>query len=492
MNRFQKTLAKLFIPNTPFLFQRRQRNKTQIDTTVATSVLGETRADRLYAFTPGLESEVLKMLKNCSVSPDTVPPHEWTKLSRILYDHFTLVKNAVDLHARMVGGLHIPQHADISDEMRKRIEQILDNTPILSEMQPYHSNQKGLNKILQEMLIEALIDGMAFAQDRFEETEGGDLTDNHIGVMLFDSDNFSFQYTPENFYVLSYLDMQYPQLDENEKPFDNPFFHVLKLRSHRKFMWGVPLLRGCSVSIKVLTSMIAAVEVQTKRFANPASYHIISDDSDQNSQNISIIREALKNFKAGLIQAVKKMASGIASNLVYVLPGKVKVETRTLGSDFQNFIDHEMLWKQTIYFLNGMGIPPMLYGIRVGNVGIGSDEFKYQFALFLSKVTEMRDCLKHVAFQMLKNILLADGFSEGEVENLPVEFNQMEFLSEEEKAQIMKLKAESIEKLYSVYAQIRITNPDAAEQFAEEHGLYKIEDMDMQDPENAANPQTRA
>ena len=420
------------------------------------------------------EHEIQTLFNKCKVNSGQPRPRDWVKLSRMLYDHFSLYERAIDVHVRMVGGVIIAEDSEISDATRQAAEKFFREVRVLSEMQPFASDVSGINSFVSQIVVDILKDGMAFAQDRFREI-GDEVTDEYLGAMVFDPVNFDYMhYSNDTQLSLSYLGNQFPRLDEDGAYFDNPYFHVCKLETDHADPWGVPLIRGGKLLADILITMLVAIKAQTNRFGNPVSFNIIQQNDpemiNQNTEGGKIFIAAIKDLRSKTEKALSEMNQGKGSEIVTSMPGSVKIDSKTFGSDFTNFIDHETLWKISLLFANVLSVPPTLLGIRIGGGGIGSEEFKYMYSMLLSRVGSIREVLKPFLIRIVKNHLVSLGARD--TEGLRLDFSNLDTLTPKEKSEIDKMDSETESNRVEVYNQIQAIEPDSAQEYAENHGLF--------------------
>lgn len=427
----------------------------------------------------GPEDEIVHLLNSCEISGEDPSPQQWRKLSKILYNNLSVYERAINLHSTLLGKVQIPKDIEISERTRGLCESFISTVPVLAEYQPHISDVKGLNNLVRQMVIDVLNEGMSFSQDRFLEIEGI-LTEEYLGVMQFDPESFDFgSWGKDLFLHLVYLNEQYPRLDENGNVFDNPFFHVLKLESDHKHPWGVPLIRGGKMLADTFVAMIVAIKLQTLRFANPASFNLVQVKdtnrflNDKQFQDLMV--KAVKQLQENVQTALRNMNKGKPQELVNTIPGEIDLESKIFGEGFNNFIDHNTLWKIAVLFCNVLGVPPALLGIKTTGSGIGSDEFQFAYKLLIARISSIREAIRPILIRIVKNYLTSLRVSPSEIERIDISFADADLVGEKEKAEIGKIEAERMSLLQAMYTEIRMTDPDEARAFAEQNRLFTME-----------------
>jgi len=467
MNRLQKFLS--------FIAGRKDQNeKGQLDTDLIHT--GSHGMGGQMFMAEGASHKVFQLLDACGLGSARIGPREWKKLSRLLYDRLSIFERAINIQASMIGGIKPAEDSNMSDSLKQGLQECIDSVPIFHELSPKIATAQGLNGFLRDIIIDILRDGEAFIQDRFEIVDDT-VTDEYKGIMAFYSDNFEFEYLDGQYY-LCYSSNQYPQLDADGNILDTPYFHHIAYERDRETdsgygLHGIPMIRGGKLTSEVLIGMIVAIEAQTKRFANPMSFNVISQKDlkvYENTETKSIFTKAIKSLREKIEEGLKRMQTGRPVELVGTLPGDISLDSKLFGEGFSNFIDDDMFWKVCVLFCNTLGIPPALLGIKITGSGIGSEEFHFAYKLLVARINSMRETLRPIILQHLKTMLYAKGYGP-EVEQLSIEFIQMDILSEKEKAETGEVKAKEMKIKYEIYNNLRLVDSDEGRRFAEAHGL---------------------
>lgn len=441
----------------------------QLDT-----AFGAIRNSRYTSFlSTAPEHEVLRMLEACEVDGESPKAREWVKLSRLLFSHLSIYENALAIHANLVGGVIVSEKSEISPRTREQVEKFIQECPVLSEMQPEQSDCRGLNVLVAQMVIDVLRDGMAFVQDRFEPE-----TEMPLGVMQFDADHFDYAPIQSGEFDLVYLMNQFPRRDEKMKRIENPFFDVLKIEADRNDPWGVPLIRGGKLLTRIFITILVGIEMQTKRFSNPPSFNLISQTDPQfngTGTGPELFLDAVKRLRELVDAALRLMMKGKPAEVVMSLPGNVKMESKVFGEGFNAFIDDDMLWKIGVLFASVTSVPPALLGIKITGSGLGSEEFSYLWKILLARVRRIREAIRPVILRRIQNHLVSLKVSPAEIAALQIEFSDLDMLSEKERAEIRKIEAETEEKRFAIYQEMRAVDPDEARLYAEQNNLYQFE-----------------
>ena len=435
----------------------------QIDTSFSIS-----ESPELWSADPS--HKLLTHLSACDVDNPTPTSRQLVKLSRLLYSNLSIYNSAIDIHARLVGQPTVG--GDISPATAAIASRFLQEVPLLSEFQPYISDRKGMGNLCRDMVRDVLRDGQGFIQDRFAQEEDG-LGDGYVGLLRFNPLNFAYEQTHWG-YVLTYRSMQYPRIDEDGNPLPSPFFHVLKLEEDSNDLWGVPLVNGGTLLVEILTSMLVAIQLQTMRFANPPSFTVISQknlDAFKDGPIAQIFADRIKALQSKVNEALRYMRKGKAVELVTSLPGDVDLQSKIFGQGFANFIDHDTLWKIAILCANTLGVPPALLGIKTSGAGIASDEFSVSYTLLSARVGSIREMLRPMVRQTVRNYLTNARVSPREIDRIEISFGDLDLVSPQDRAKIDKTEAERLEILNRIWLEIYAVDPDQAEAFAQTHNF---------------------
>lgn len=413
------------------------------------------------------DHRITALLENCGVSWSDPAAEQWKKLSRILYNNISIYERAIELHSILVGDIMI--EGDISEDAKEFAESLLRKLPIFIEQRPFIADTASIEQFKKSLVVDMLRDGIAFAEPRYNDLG------EYQGVMVFDTDNFSFELTKFG-YELIYLQEQYPQRDENEEPFDTPFFHAVKFDQERGQLWGVPLIRGGRLVADLFTTLLVTTMQQAKRFGNPLSWNFVTQKDltilESGNPNAAEYVKAIKNIREQLKTGLVNQGKGKGGEIVATAPGDIEIISKTFGEKFTNFIDPDMVWRVAILFCNTLSIPPQLLGIRVGGSGIGSEEFSYMFKILLPRIRSIRNTIYPVLLQEVKNLMYNEGMRPADVEKISLEFSNLDFLNEMDKATVGKTEAETDALRMSLYLDLKsIGEENIAEEYAQRHGL---------------------
>lgn len=421
-------------------FSRREVQQGQLDTSL--SGLGSS----IISQGSYPEQKVLNYLRSAD-SRLSEHPHaqEWIPLSKLLYNHFSLYERAVNVHADFVGSPVVSEDSGLSDQVKELIEEFWQDLPILSELQPNFSEIAGVDQLTRALVVDTLVIGQAFAQDRFKRERGKQGTE-YAGVIRFGYRNFRYEYFSEEIgHILAYQDNQYPHLSEREEIISNPFFHTLKIEQDTESLWGVPLIRGGKLMSDVVIALLGSVMLQSLRFANPVDVTMITQQDKSvygSPENWKRYNDLTKRFQSKIDDAVRGMYKGKAASVVQGLMGEVDIKNVTFGSDFKAFVDDEMLWKLLVVFCNVLNVPPTLLSIRQGGSGLQSDEFKYAWLIFLKRISALRRALKNTLRRITYNYLISVGIAV-DLDDIEIEFSDLDTLTDKEKEELRKLRAEA-------------------------------------------------
>lgn len=421
----------------------------------------------------GPEHKLVKMLSDCwDEKSGKIDPRSWVKLSRIMYNHIGIFENAVNIHASLVGRVKLADDSPISDRTKSLITEFFRNCPNLSEWDDTFSDTLGMDNLIRGVVIDTLVEGTAFSQDRFKVSDGV-LSNEHIGVLRFASDNFDYTYHEERL-ELTYAGTQYPRLDSDGNRFNNPYFHTTKFDTQTGYPWGVPLIRGGSLLAELLVVMLVSIMRQTQRFANPVSFNLIQpkDTLGSNAVKDGTV-DAILDLRKLINNAFEGMQEGKPQEVLFSMPHAIDMESKIFGEGFTGFIDDGMLVKIIILFTNVLNIPAPLLGFDLGGQGIGSDKFKHLFHILMGRIGRIQSALKPLVSQILKNYLYSLKVSPSEVEAIVIDFNTSDTLTPKERAEIEKMKSETNKNNLEIYEALAITNEDQALRFAIEVGLFE-------------------
>ena len=426
----------------------------------------------------GIEREITKLLNSCKIDATDPKPRQWARLSRLIYQDLGIYEAAIDIYCRLVGTPYLPDTLEVSGNTREVVDKFISNASHLHELQPNQSNRRGLVGINSHLVTQMLVDGTTFLEERYK-VQDGMVSDEYMGGMTFDPYNFHYRWYSEKLgYVLEYLNLQFPELNENMEHERSPFFHVAKLQVHDRDLWGLPLIAGGRLLANVFMTLLIIVKVQAIRFGNPVSMTIVSQ-KDLNllrGDTQGIFQKSLKDLRLNLKNAHKASAYGTRSDLIQSVPGDIDVVSKTFGADFNNWIDDDTLWSIALLFCVVTNIPPSLFAIRKGTAGLQSKEFDVMFKMTMAKVRSIRNVLKPLNLSMIRNYLISINWPQSEIEKIAdLAYNDLDMLTDKEKAEVRRLNAEADQKHYEVLDGLRAVSDEAAREYARQNKLIGYE-----------------
>lgn len=416
-------------------------------------------------------SALLTTLDSCN-NGEKLTPKDWARLTRAMFDRGILIKQAVKIHQDLFGVPFVPEAIDISDSTRKLANQYITGLPIHTELMPHEATAKSMISLVSRVLKDCFIEGMAFVEERFLVLDG-EVQDEYTGAMLFNPENWSYQYVPSSgSMALTYIDLQKPMYTDGVYD-PSPYFHTFALETDHESPWGIPILRGGLLVFRAFVSLVLCAEYQAKRNANPATVTLLTGADPatfQEEKRKSAFTEMFKQLRKDIEAAIGLMQQGKAGDVVgATMAGDVK--NFTLGADLDNWLPHDLMWKLATLAANVLGIPPALLNVSDQSGGLNGDMYEQLFKLLHARTEAHRNELRPGLEGMVKNFLLHNGVAPNEVAAFCLEFKGVSMEDEEKalsrdkiKAEVMAVKLDNIERI-SLYL------PDYLPTYLEDEGL---------------------
>lgn len=412
------------------------------------------------------QDRIFEIFKNCGIDYAPEDARSIMKLSRSAYDIFPFVRRAIKDFASMVGNVEIvaKEGQTISETLLDQMNVAAKQLPILNEFDWERPHDRGVNSLVYRIIRTALRDGMAFAEDRYEEESL-----EYLGALIFDSGHFEYVRESMDPYRLKYRADQYPDLESG-------LFHQFGYEFSNERPWANPLLAGAGFYMHVLTSLLVAVRNINTRKGAPVELGLITPGDDsalQDKARKDSYTKAISELYEGMKKALKGQMNGKSTSIVAPVPMNVNLITKAFGVEGLNEVDHDILGLVLMGFANLLEIPYEFIGQVLGSSGFSPERFKILFKIWGTKVDNLRESAKPVIMDVTRNYFRSLGINPVAIENMDLVFNTPDVLDEMEMQEIRKMKADADSQFTNVANVLAQIDTNEARTYLEENGIIQ-------------------
>jgi len=380
----------------------------------------------------GQKDKLFHVFESCGVDYDNLNPYTQMKLSRMMDSIFPFVKRAINDTSAMVGNIEIS--GDISDDEKKALNALIKDLPILSEFDWINPHEYGFNNIVTRISRTILRDGMCFVESRTNPE-----SNKYVGELIYNSENFSFERYNLAPYRLTYQANQFPDLESGE-------FKSIGYRFTNEHPWASPLVAGGGFFTHILISMLVAIKNINMRKGAPVELGIITVKNDEsignNPSRALEFKNAINSLSLELEEATKAQLNGTPVTIVGKMPIEVDLLTKAFGAEMITEVDHNVLSLILVQVMNLLDVPPDLFGVVLGTTGFSGERFKVLYKIWSSKIDDLREKIRPVAKNILKNYLEKMGVDSRLIQRTEINFVNTQILDDKEIEETGKIRAE--------------------------------------------------
>lgn len=447
---------------------RRFRRSQQIDVSTHLRPVPDYRGNTFSLYSNSeFVTRIFSFLENCTGRTEQLTAKQSAELSRLIYDAFPFAKRAVRDMASMVGNGIIQEikPGSVLDTDLQDLQELAKGLPLLTEFQFKEARSHGMDKLIFNTGLTVLIDGMAFAQDRYQ----GNIN-NYLGALQFDSPSFSF-------HAAQNLQDGYKLYYRNKDAIDRGVFFDWCGYDFRNYdIWAYPLLDGGRFFTEILLKAFVAIANINLRKGSPIDFTLISIDGDgqMSAKSEEIFATTASGLKSAFKQGVANQKKGIAANYIATLPSRAQMHSQAFGSALTEELSPDLLDRLLAQFANLLDIPVEQLGVVLGSAGFSPERFRMLYRIWSGKIDNLREIICPYVWGRMLNYYRAQGVDPSLLEKVKLGFKNVEINDAEAMALINKQQAEADEKRAKV-AQVlnEIVSADAAREYLLKNDLIE-------------------
>lgn len=417
-------------------------------------------------------------------------PRAQMAVSRVLIWCLPFLRKALVLHAAFLGNIKIMAE---DENLKEALEDFVKTMPIIFQSNPeWRQHFFGLNNFAKMLLGTALSDGLAFAEEVYDD----DLKPLS-GMMVIPSDKFEFK--PRTFkgvdaegqttgikMVLVYTSSTGRQTEVQP----SQHFYVFGTRFRPGAMWGLQMTEGGQFFGEFLIRILVSRLKLHSRFGNPPSIDtfVLKDAEKLQEADVQRFLDETDKVHEDIVLSQQASEQGKSAAIVARMVGNVEHKHEMYGSEATasaDFTDeYDTIAKQLALVTD---MPTEFLGFDTTGGGLGDAKFNVLNGITGSITEDHRELLTPVLTRILTNYLISinapiawlDGF---EIAWDELDTNDAKILAETD----LKLAEAFAKHLDNIMTMVGngMASPDKIEEYVQRFEL----DIDLPDLRVAPEP----
>lgn len=390
--------------------------------------------------------------------------------SRLLTWALPYIGYAIRLHATFIGALTVNTE---DDALRMELENFIDTVPIVQQANPDIISMRGLDALVNLFIRTAMRDGMAFAEEIFENRKPG-----VNKIMVLPSEKFRFVQTAQG----NREDLVHTRIDGTTvtiKP--SSHFHQWGYRFNIGPLWGCQINDGGILFGEAILQLLIARIKLHKRFADPVFLDILTwgGDSVKNPDDIAWFKNESQAMQSRIVQGMRASEKGRSAAVTAAFMGDVQHSHQLLGDGAQG----SGKWVEEVQLLMKMhamstDIPVRLLGFD-STTGLGSERDAIENGILGGTVESLRKQTMAFVKVICDNHLIEMGYNPAVVKTYKLFYRELDTNDAKIMAETSKMIAETfklhLDNLLTMFSN-GMAEEDQIMAYLERHDLQEVID----------------